>query len=326
MLYPIKFRPILKKRIWGGTRLNKIESVNNDGFAIGESWKISGIEDNISVISNGFLQDNNLEEAIDIYMGDMVGDNVYEKFGNEFPILLKLIDANQNLSIQVHPDDITARDRHHAYGKNEMWYIKEAKPGAQLVVGFNRDISKKEYLEYLNSGNFTDILNYIDIKSGDTIYIPSGTIHAIGKGSLIVEIQQTSDITYRIYDYDRVDENGKKRELHNELALDVIDFTYQKREMIESGKEINREDLLVDSPYFITNYLKFNQNIEKDYHNIDSFVILQSLSGEFSILYDDKYEIVNSGESVLIPAILRNLKLIPKEEAEILEIYLPNDL
>ena len=276
MLYPLKFKPILKQTIWGGDKLAYKSNDPKVKESIGESWEISGVQDNISVVSEGALEGNSLQELTEIYMGDLVGDKIYEKFGIEFPLLIKYIDARDNLSIQVHPDDATAKARHNAYGKTEMWYLVGADRDAELIMG-----------------------------------------------CYIAEIQQTSDITYRIYDYDRRDKNGNPRELHTELATDVINFCEQKQHSIHYHQHENHTEELVSCNYFTTNYLKFDKEVEKDYIELDSFVIYMCLEGNFTLVYDvDKTVKVNKGETILVPAILKNLFLIPETEAEILEIYI----
>ncbi len=322
MLYPLKFKPIIKQTIWGGQRLAAKSTNPAIQSAIGESWEISGVQDNISVVSEGPLTDNNLEELIEVYMGDLVGDKIYEKFGVEFPLLIKYIDACDDLSIQVHPNDAVAKERHNAYGKTEMWYVADAAPAAQLLMGFNKDSDKSEYLTKLHNNTLTEILNAEKVKKGDCFFIPAGTVHAIGKGCFIAEIQQTSDITYRIYDYDRRDKNGNPRELHTELATDVINFKEQQEHSVHYHQHKNHTEELVACPYFTTNYLKFNKEIEKDYFKLDSFVIYMCLEGDFSVVYDtDKFVKVKRGETVLVPACLKNIFLLPEEESEILEIY-----
>lgn len=325
MLYPLKFKPILKQTIWGGDKLACKSDDPRVKSAIGESWEISGVQDNVSVVSEGALAENTLEELIEIYMGDLVGDKIYEKFGVEFPLLLKFIDARDNLSIQVHPDDATAKERHNAYGKTEMWYLLDADSDAELIMGFKHDTTKEEYLKGLHNNTLPELLNTEKVKKGDCFFIPAGTVHAICKGCFIAEIQQTSDITYRIYDYDRRDKNGNPRELHTELATDVIHYGEQKQHAIHYHQHENHTEELVNCPYFTTNYLKFNQEIEKDYINIDSFVIYMCLNGSFHIVYDTDHSVkVNPGETVLVPACLKNLFLIPQKggEAEILEIFI----
>ncbi|MDM8158843.1 mannose-6-phosphate isomerase [Labilibaculum sp. K2S] len=322
-LYPLKFTPILKDKIWGG---NKLKTVLNKDFSplpnAGESWEISGVEGDISVVSNGFLAGNNLEELIEIYMGDLVGDHVYENFGVEFPLLIKFIDANDVLSIQVHPDDELSKERHNAYGKTEMWYVIEADKGSELIVGFNQDISKEKYLAKLEEGKLEEILNNAPVKEGSCFYIPAGRVHAIGKGILLAEIQQTSDVTYRMYDFNRTDDAGNPRELHTELAVDAIDYSFEKKYETSYQTEINKTAELVRCPYFTTNILEFDKPQEKDYIELDSFVIYMCLEGDMIITYGEDSLTVAKGESVLIPAIINNLTLTPKSKTKILEVYI----
>lgn len=322
-LYPLKFTPILKDKIWGGS---KLKTVLNKDFSplpnAGESWEISGVEGDISVVSNGFLAGNDLEELIEIYMGDLVGDQVYENFGVEFPLLIKFIDANDVLSIQVHPDDELSKERHNAYGKTEMWYVIEADKGSELIVGFNQNISKEEYLAKLEEGKLEEILNNAPVKEGSCFFIPAGRVHAIGKGILLAEIQQTSDVTYRMYDFNRTDDAGNPRELHTELAVDAIDYSYEKKYETTYQTEINKTSELVRCPYFTTNILEFDQSVEKDYVELDSFVIYMCLEGDMDITYGEDSLTITKGESVLIPAIINNLTLTPKTKTKILEVYI----
>jgi len=322
-LYPLKFKTILKDKIWGG---DKLKTVLNKDFAplpnAGESWEISGVEGDISVVSNGFLADNNLEELIEIYMGDLVGDKVYENFGVEFPLLIKFIDANDVLSIQVHPNDEMSKERHNAYGKTEMWYVIEADKGSELIVGFNQEITKEQYLEKLKEGKLEDILNSTPVKEGSCFFIPAGRVHAIGKGILLAEIQQTSDVTYRIYDFNRTDDTGNPRELHTELAVDAIDYSFEKKYETTYKTEVNNTKELVRCQYFTTNILEFDKTIEKDYYNLDSFVIYMCLEGDLDLAYDEETISVAKGESILIPATIKNIKLSPKSKAKILEVFI----
>ena len=322
-LYPLKFTPILKDKIWGGS---KLKTVLNKDFSplpnAGESWEISGVEGDISVVSNGFLAGNDLEELIEIYMGDLVGDHVYENFGVEFPLLIKFIDANDVLSIQVHPDDELSKERHNAYGKTEMWYVIEADKGSELIVGFNQNITKEQYLAKLKEGRLEEILNNAPVKEGSCFFIPAGRVHAIGKGILLAEIQQTSDVTYRMYDFNRTDDAGNPRELHTELAVDAIDYSFEKKYETSYQTEINKTSELVRCPYFTTNILEFDKPQEKDYIELDSFVIYMCLEGDMEITYEEGSITVAKGESVLIPAIINNLTLTPKTKTKILEVYI----
>lgn len=320
MLYPLKFHPILKKKIWGGERLSYKSEQHEE--SIGESWEISAVQDNISVVSNGILADNDLQELIEVYMGDLVGDSVYEKFGIEFPLLIKYIDANDNLSVQVHPDDATAKERHNAYGKTEMWYTVDADKDASLVMGFNQEIDKAEYLQALRANELMKLLNTEKVKKGDCFFIPAGLVHAINKGCFIAEIQQTSDITYRIHDYNRKDSAGNLRELHTDLATDVIDYHYHSKHKEDYTPQDNTSVQLVKCPYFTTNLLVFDRDIEKEYVRLDSFVIYMCLQGKFTITTGEcDPVVVNKGETVLVPACFKNLTLYPDDVTQLLEIY-----
>lgn len=324
MLYPLKFIPITKQTLWGGRRLADKAQTSNSQDTIGESWEISGVQDNISVVAEGVLAENTLEELIEVYMGDLVGDKVYEKFGQEFPLLIKYIDACKDLSIQVHPDDQTARERHRAYGKTEMWYVVDAKPESNITLGFNTTTDKGEFLSRLYNLTLTEILNIEQTKPGDAFFIPSGTIHAISKGNLIAEIQQTSDITYRIYDYDRTDREGNKRELHTELAADVINYQKQEGLSLHYTDHKNHSEQLVSCDYFTVNRIRFDKEMERDYFGIDSFVVYMCLEGEFTLVYEtDQFIKVHKGETVLLPALFKNVFLIPARESTILETYIP---
>jgi len=323
-LYPLKFKPIYLDKIWGGNKLNKL--LNKDYGNLpncGESWEISGVEGNVSVVDNGFLAGNNLQELIEIYMGDLIGDEVFKKFGEEFPLLIKFIDANQDLSIQVHPNDELSKKRHNAYGKTEMWYVIDADNGGLINSGFNNKISKEKYKEFSKNGKLTELLHYDKVEAGDVFFIPAGRVHAIGKGVLLAEIQQTSDVTYRIFDYNRKDENGIERELHNELALEAIDFSYLDSYKTEYSSEKNKSSKIVSCNYFTTNILLFDTIIEKDYNQLDSFIIYINLSGTFEIEFDGESVEVNTGETVLIPASIEVFQLKPlSKEVKTLEVFI----
>jgi len=323
-LYPIKFNPIYLEKLWGGNRLKTLLNKNyGDLKNCGESWELSCVEGNISVVSNGFLQGNDLSELIEIYMGDLVGDKVYEQFGAEFPLLIKFIDAQDDLSVQVHPNDKLSKERHNAFGKTEMWYVVDAAEGALINSGFNQAVDKSKYIVYLENGKLNDLLKYDEAKVGDVFFIPAGRIHAIGKGCLVAEIQQTSDVTYRIFDYNRTDNEGKLRELHTELSLDAIDYSYQKDYKTKYTLKLNESVEIVKCNYFTTNILEFNQALEKDYNLLDSFVIYMNLGGEFVVETEAGNETIAMGETILIPASIEQVTLIPKtEKVTLLEVYI----
>ena len=320
-LYPLKFKPILKDKIWGGPKLRDVLGKQASDKA-GESWEISGVEGDISVAENGFLAGNSLQELAEIYMGDLLGDGIYERFGVEFPILIKFIDAADVLSVQVHPDDVMARERHKTYGKTEMWYIVESDKG-QLIAGFNRKLDQEQYLQHINEGKLKEILNYEAVAPGDIYFMPAGRVHAIGAGVLLAEIQQTSDVTYRIYDWDRSDEQGKSRELHTDLALEAIDFSFHTQFKTPYTSLQNSTVSVVDSPFFTTSVIQLDLPVEKDLNLIDSFVIYMCMGGAVGIAYGKgEVEVIKKGETILIPAELKNLALIPTEASTLLEVYI----
>jgi len=321
-MYPLKFTPILKDKIWGGTKLKTIFGKDAITDKLGESWELSGYEGDESVVENGFLAGNNLTELIEVYMGDLVGDKVYDAFGLSFPLLFKLIDANENLSIQVHPGDEVAAERHNSFGKTEMWVVLQADENAELIIGFTNDCSKEEYLEALDTDKVEDLLQHVPIKSGDVFFIPAGLVHAIGKGAVIAEIQQSSDITYRIYDFKRVDDNGNERELHTEQALDVIDFTASKNPKTTYKPVLNEITPLVSCEYFTTNMIQFDQPLTRNYGTIDSFVAYMCLEGSFIVESNTDKVIVNKGDTVLVPACLNEVGIIPDGLTTILEVYI----
>lgn len=323
-LYPFKFQPILKSKIWGGqklgTLLNKELSTMEN---CGESWEISGVEEDQSIVGNGFLSENEINDLVETYMGDLVGEHVFEKFGNQFPLLFKYIDANDNLSVQVHPNDALALQRHGCFGKTEMWYVVDADADATLISGFNQPTTKENYLNALETGKIKDILRFEHVQKGDVFFIPAGRVHAIGKGIVLAEIQQTSDITYRIYDWDRVDDNGKPRELHTDLALDAIDFTMSSPSKQQAKGDLNQTEELAGCPYFVTNRIVFDKKVEKVYAAIDSFVVYMCIEGSYTLEYEDAKLMVTKGESVLIPALITEVTLVPNETTTLLEIYIP---
>ncbi|HPW66924.1 MAG TPA: mannose-6-phosphate isomerase [Salinivirgaceae bacterium] len=327
-LYPLKFKSIYKRRIWGGTQLRDRLMKTDAPSDCGESWEISSVEDNISVVSEGFLADNDLNELIEVYMGDLVGDKVFDKFGNEFPLLVKLIDSNDVLSIQVHPDDNIALEKHNAYGKTEMWYIIDAEPDAKNVTGLKKGTKPDDLVNRLKNNTLEEILVYETVERGDVFYIQSGRVHATGKGVLFAEIQQTSDITYRLYDYNRKDSNGKKRELHVELALEAIDFSLESNAKIKVNTKPNQPNRLIECPYFTVNLLRCGRPVEIEYAYLDSFVIYLCTSGKCNIYCDDSKEAysLQIGETILIPALINSVRIEPESnDVSILEVFIDNE-
>ena len=325
MLYPLKFTPILKERIWGGDYLYKKFGKGTDSdINIGESWEVSAVKDNVSVVSEGILAGNDLFELIEVYMGDLVGDKVYEKFGVEFPVLVKFLVAKSDVSIQVHPNEEYANEKFGEHGKAEMWYIFDAEKDAKIIAGFDRNTSREEVEQAINNDTITQLLRIDDAQKGDVFDIPVGRVHAICKDNVIVEIQQTSDLTFRIYDYDRVDDNGNKRDLHVQQSLDVLDFNAKENYKIPYNKEINEPTNLIKNEHFTTNLLSFDKKLGRDYYLLDSYVVLVCTEGEFDIEYKEGGSVnVKVGESVLLPACIQEYYFNPKtEKATFIETYL----
>jgi len=321
-LYPLKFNPVYSYRIWGGDKLKTVLNKKYDEDSIGESWEISDVAENETEVTEGSLKGKTLKQLIKRFKGEFVGENVYKNFGDDFPLLIKFIDAKTPLSIQVHPSNELAKERHNSFGKNEMWYVMQAEENAELIVGFNQKVEKESYVNHLNNATLNEILNNEKVKKGDTYYIPTGRVHAIGAGVLLAEIQQTSNITYRIYDYDRVDAiTGEKRELHTDLAIDAIDFNFYDNYKTSYNNKINSFNRLVHSPYFKTNVLTIKGILEKNYANLDSFVIYMCVEGDANIGSNNKIYNLKMGETLLIPACVKHVK-IEAARAVLLEVYL----
>jgi mannose-6-phosphate isomerase len=323
-LYPFTFSPVYKDKIWGGQKIRKELGMDfGELVNCGEAWLLSGVHADPTLIANGYLAGNELNELVEVFMGDLVGEAVYERFGDIFPILVKIIDSNDWLSIQVHPDDKLAQRRGIGMGKTEMWYVMQADQDAALISGFNQQLNKQDYLDAMEKGQIKSLMNYEQVAKGDVFYMPAGRVHALGPGTLIAEIQQTSDTTYRIYDWDRIDHAGQKRALHTEEALDAIDFELPDETKTTYAQKTNETSNIVKSPFFTTNYLQFDQGIRKDYSQLDSFVILLCVEGSCTIDwgFDEKVEI-KKGQSVLIPNVIQAVALYPKADCTLLEVYI----
>lgn len=318
--YPIRFEPILKDKIWGGNKLKQILNKSSTSASTGESWEISGVKGDISVVENGSLKGQTLNTLLEEYKERLLGKKNFKKYGPEFPLLIKYIDAKTELSVQLHPHDDLAKKRHNSFGKTEMWYIMQADEGAEINVGFKKSISETEYLKHLNSGRITQLLNFEKVKKGDSFFISTGKVHAIGAGVLLAEIQQTSDVTYRIYDWDRVDEQGNSRELHTDLALDAIDFEKKDDFKMKYSKVDNESSNIVSCEYFTTNFLPVTGTLSKDYSGLDSFVIYMCVSGEAEICVGGNSERIMQGETLLIPAENDQVQ-IASVGAELLEVF-----
>lgn len=323
MLYPFKFKTIFKDKIWGG---NKIKTVLGKDFSplpnCGETWEISGVPGNVSVVADGVMHGKTLTQLIEEYEGELLGELVYQRFGADFPLLIKFIDANEDLSIQVHPDDTMAKERHNSFGKTEMWYIFQADPGSSLIVGFNKDTNKEEYLKSLTDGSLTTILNREEVAEGDCYFIPAGRVHTIGKGLLLAEIQQTSDVTYRIYDFDRVDDKGQKRELHTEESVDSLDFKSYPQYKTPYRAGVNETTSLVNCQYFTTNLIVTDVVQKKDYSALKSFVIYICFEGSAELHTSVGNFEIKKGDSYLIPYAIKQVDIKPHQLTKILEVYI----
>ncbi len=317
-LYPLQFEPIFKERIWGGTKLKTYLNKPITSKITGESWEISAVENDISSIKNGFLKGKSLNDLINDFPEAVLGIKVYEQFGKQFPLLFKYLDAREDLSIQLHPNDELAKKRHNSFGKTEMWYVMQADENAKLIVGFKEKSSPEEYLEHINNKKIIDILDVKKVKQGDVFLLETGTIHAIGAGIVIAEIQQTSDITYRVYDFDRVDADGYKRELHVDLSLEAINYKIvdaQKR----YAKVENTSNEVINCKYFTTNFIPLDGTISIYKHG-ESFTVYMCVDGNFELNVNDEIYSYKKGDTVLLPACLTDFQLTGN--ASLLEIYI----
>ncbi|MCM4154365.1 mannose-6-phosphate isomerase [Arenibacter sp. N53] len=318
-LYPLKFNPILKERLWGGTKLKDVLGKPIENDITGESWELSAVEGDVSVVANGDLSGASLQELINKYPKELLGNSVVERFGKEFPILIKFIDAKQDLSIQLHPNDDLAKKRHNSFGKTEMWYIMDADKGAELIVGFNKDVTKEEYAKSIEEDTLLDLLNYESVKEGDTFFINTGKMHAIGAGVLLAEIQQTSDITYRVFDFNRKDKNGNLRELHTDLALDAIDYTKKADFKVKYSNKKDSVNNMVSCPYFNTNILELTKDLELDVEKRDSFTIYMCVGGKATISNEFGSVSIEKGETTLVAAQSKIINIITTS-AKLLEV------
>lgn len=319
-LYPLLFSPILKEKIWGGNRLRELFNKEASG-KIGESWELSAVEDNISVISNGVLKGTSLDALINTYTYQILGKKVFNTFGNKFPLLFKFIDATDDLSVQLHPDNALSMERHSSFGKTEMWYIMSAENNARLILGFKEHVTQQDFEKAVATNTIPDIIKEVPVKKGDSYFIAPGTVHAIGAGIVLAEIQQTSDITYRLYDWDRPDLDGKMRTLHIEESKQAINFNLEEPKLA-THKEQQGVQLLKSTPYFETNKLVLNGTIKRDLKYLDSFIVYMCVAGSATITSNHTNEVVASGQTILIPHTLANVE-IKGNDAILLEVYIP---
>ncbi len=322
VLYPLKFKPIFKDKIWGGRKIK--EQLGLDFGTLpncGEVWLLSGLWDEQSDVANGDFEGDEINDLVETFMGDLVGESVFDKYGEQFPLLLKIIDANDWLSVQVHPDDELAEKRGLGNGKTEMWYVMQADKDAELVMGFNREMTRMDYVKVMKNNTLREVLNYEKVEAGDVFFIPAGRVHALGPDIMVAEIQQTSDTTYRIYDWDRINEAGMSRELHIPQSVEAIDFNIPDQYKIEVQDVMNKTVPVVDCQYFVTNLLQLQGEMEKDYSNLDSFVILLCTEGFFSLVWENGAVFVKQGECVLIPNIVKKVSIRAERYCKLLEVY-----
>lgn len=326
MLYPIKFKPRIKERIWGGQAILKKKGSAVSRLAkdklYGESWDLSSVKGDVSVVANGMLKGNNLNEIIEVYMGELVGEENFERYGLEFPLLVKYLDCNDKLSVQVHPDDALAEERHNSYGKTEAWYVVDCKPGAAIYLGFkDLNITREEYIAAVSESRLEPLLNKVEVHPGDVFFIPAGTVHALGAGIEVVEVQQTSDVTYRIYDWDRVDASGKGRELHTALAVDAIDFEADA-ELLHRKYDLQKggEAKVIESPYFTMVMHDVADGKELNRSMLDSFIIYIAIKGSMELVADGVKESFAEGEVVLVPAEMNEVRI--EGTGTVMEVYI----
>lgn len=300
----IKFKPILKQTLWGGGKIARLKGIDTDIDNIGESWEISGVDGSESVVNGGEYDGMAISEVIKVTGASLVGKANFKRFGTEFPLLIKLIDANKDLSIQVHPDDEAACRQGRKRGKTEMWFIMKSEPYAKLRSGLCRKITPEQYAGMVNNNTICDAISQYDVKDGDCFFIPAGRIHSIGAGCFLTEIQQTSDVTYRIYDFNRRDANGNLRELHTQQAAECIDYNVLDDYRTHYAPAVNKEVCLVDSPFFTTSLVEVNSSITLDHSDIDSFVVMIALEGSATISTPQGCETtIKAGETILVPAV-----------------------
>lgn len=317
-----KFIPIYKSTIWGGDLILPYKMDSAAQTRIGESWEISGVPGSESVVESGEDAGLTLSQLCSKYGAGLLGERNYRRFGNSFPLLIKFIDAHSDLSVQVHPNDELARRRGMPNGKSEMWYVVSARPGSRLACGFTHPVSPDSYEELVESGRIEDVLNYFTVKSGDVFYMPSGRVHAIGSGVFLVEIQQTSDATYRIYDYHRRDKDGNERQLHTDLARDAINFGDADGHPVRYTEHPDIPVNLLKTKFFTTNVLDIDREVMRDYSESDTFVALVAIEGEALITCGDETQTLSRGHSILIPADANGITISPKDSFKALETYI----
>ena len=303
------FEPQLKQTLWGGDRIIPFKHLDTQMEAVGESWEISGVKGNETIVANGKDKGKSLNQLVREQKGRLVGEENYQRFGDEFPLLIKFIDACQDLSIQVHPDDEIAQRHGKSHGKTEMWYAFASAPGAVLYNGLKRQLTPEVYEQMVENDTITEALARYEVSEGDVFFIPAGRIHAIGAGCFVAEIQQTSDITYRIYDYKRKDKNGNYRELHTKEAAESIDFRIYDNQHINYTLSKNEGVQVVSCPHFTTAVYDLTEPMTLDYSELDSFVILIAVKGQGKLICEDEEITFQMGDTVLLPATTQEVKV-----------------
>jgi len=323
-LYPLHFKTIFKEKIWGGDKITDLLGKNlPSDLKYGESWELSAVSGNVSVVDSGPLKGQDLRSLVSTFKEELVGNKNYKRFGDQFPLLIKFLDADDDLSVQVHPDDAYAKEHNgpDAQGKSEMWYIMEADENSEIILGFSQDVDRNKFIERVKTSRLEEVLNKEEVSKGDVFYVPPGRIHNIGKGMMIAEVQQTSDITYRIYDFDRIDKDGNKRELHLERAADVLD--YEVKDNLRThydNKEAKAK--LVDNEFFTVNKHNHSKPKTIDYATLDSFVILIGITGILDCKVEDDTFKLKKGDVYLLPAITQTLEILSSGKGEYLEVFI----
>lgn len=317
-----KFEPILKQTLWGGNAILPYKRLPATMERVGESWELSAVRGDESVVAEGPDKGRTVTALLEEHKGALTGAANYRRFGNTFPLLVKFIDARQQLSIQVHPDDRLAMQRHGKRGKTEMWYVVKAGEGASLYAGFSRPVTPDEYEARVLDGTLTEVLRQYEVREGDVFFLPAGRVHSIGAGCFVAEIQETSDLTYRIFDFNRRDAEGRPRELHTELAKAAIDYTVLPDYRTHYEAEDNQRTELADCPYFTTNLFRLDRPVAPDYTGLDSFVLYMGIEGEADIKADGETARLRAGETLLLPATTGRTGILPQGKATLLEIYI----
>ena len=309
--YPLKFYPILKERLWGGFKLNSLLHKEKSEQPVGESWEISAVKGSVSVVANGDLKGWNLRDLINRFPLELLGQSVLDRYGKEFPLLIKFLDAHADLSIQLHPNDDLAKQRHQSLGKEEMWYIMEAEKDSRLMFGFNQKLEKVSYSKHLKEDTLESLLHFEKVQKGEVFHIPAGRVHAIGGGIVLAEIQQSSDITYRIYDWKRLDEQGNPRTLHTDLALEAIDFNIPENYKTQYLDVKDQKNTLINGQYFKTKWMNLTIPMKFDLVLNDTFIIYVVVEGKGKIKFDENEIAIQIGETLLIPAQLQQFSIVP---------------